>query len=52
MVEELKVEDIFSAEALEALELLPLKCRVSQEHCIILLEIEKKMTNTEGEKNV
>lgn len=52
MVKELEVEDIFSSDALETLELLSLKCKVSEEHCITLLEVVKKKTEIEGEKKM
>jgi len=41
-VKKIKIEDVFSAEALEALEQLPLKCKVPQECCIVLIELDKR----------
>ena len=41
-VSEIEIDEMFFVEALEALERLPLKCKVSQEHCIILVELDER----------
>ena len=42
LAKQIEIENIFSAEALKALEQLPLKCKVLQEHCITLVELDKR----------